>query len=67
MMEDVKEIIDSLDGEELCGYCQHSFDGCKGRVIGSPNGPIFPPCSDGFKEEWFDLESYLEDHEDEEV
>lgn len=63
-MENVKEIIDSLDGDELCNYCRYKYEGCNGGVTGSPNGPIFPPCSDEFQEEWFDLESYTEDYEE---
>lgn len=64
-MVNVREIIDSLDGDELCNYCDCKFDGCKGGVSGGPNGPIFPTCSDGLDESHFDLESYLEDREEE--
>ncbi len=63
-MKSVREIIDSLDGEELCKYCSYSPD-CSGGVHGSPNGPIFPPCSDGLDEGDFDLEAYLADSEEE--
>lgn len=58
---DVKEIIANLDGDELCKYCSFSYEGCTGGVHGGPNGPILPPCSDGLDEDYFDLESYLED------
>lgn len=63
-MKSVREIIDSLECDELCKYCTYSSD-CNGGVKGSPNGPIFPPCSDGLGEDDFDLESYLSDLEDE--
>lgn len=63
-MKSVREIIDSLDGEELCNYCSYSPD-CSGGVKGSPNGPIFPPCCDGLDEDDFDLEAYLADSEEE--
>lgn len=63
-MVNVKEIIESLDGDELCKYCYHMEEGCAGGVTGGPNGPIFPPCSErGLDEEDFDLESYLDDKE----
>lgn len=63
-MKSVREIIDSIDCDELCKYCAYSSD-CNGSVKCGPNGPIFPPCSDGLDEDDFDLESYLADLEDE--
>lgn len=63
-MKSVREIIDSLDSEELCNYCSYSSD-CSGVVHDSPNGPIFPPCFDGLDEGDFDLEAYLADSEEE--
>ena len=63
-MKSVLEIIDSLGCDELCKYCAYSSD-CNGGVKGGPNGPIFPPCSNGLDEDDFDLESYLADLEDE--
>ena len=62
---DVREIIDSLDGDELCNYCRYKYEGCSGGVKGGPGGPIFPPCADGLEEEDFDLESYIEDYREE--
>lgn len=62
-MKSAREIIDSLDGEDLCKYCSYSSD-CDGGVIGGPNGPIYPPCADGLDEDDFDLEAYLADMED---
>lgn len=66
-MKSVREIIDSLDPEELCQYCRYEKEGCEGGVKGGPNGPIYPPCCEGFDEEDFDLESYLKDVEDGEI
>lgn len=60
---DVRKIIDSLDGDDLCQYCQFRND-CYGGVSGGPNGPIYPPCADGLDEDCFDLESYLSDLEE---
>lgn len=57
---DVNKIIEKLDYDELCKYCNHRIY-CSGGVHGGPNGPIYPPCSDGFGEDDFDLETYLED------
>lgn len=63
-MSNIKEIIDSLDAEELCRYCLHGSDCSKG-VTGGPNGPIFPPCaSAGLTEDDFDIDLYLEDVEE---
>lgn len=62
-MKSVREIIDNLDGEELCKYCEYSSD-CSGGVKGGPNGPIYPPCADGLDEDDFDLEAYFSDLED---
>lgn len=63
-MKSVREIIDSLDGDELCRYCQHSPQ-CDRGVRPSGNGePIFPPCADGLDERDFDLDAYLADLED---
>lgn len=56
----VKEIIDFLDAEELCKYCRYRSD-CPGGVHGGPDGPIYPPCSDGVDEDDFDLDAYLTD------
>lgn len=66
-MKSVREIIDSLDPEELCQYCRYEKEGCEGGVKGGQNGPIYPPCCEGFDEEDFDLESYLKDVEDGEI
>lgn len=63
-MRDVREIIESLDGDELCKYCKYN-DECEGDVRGGSDGPIYPPCFDGLDEDDFDLEAYLADMEDE--
>lgn len=59
----VKEIMGSLDAEELCKYCGYRSD-CPGGVTGGPKGPIYPQCSNGLDEDDFDLESYFADMED---
>lgn len=61
-MKSAREIIDSIDTEELCKYCSYASE-CTGGVTGGPNGPIYPPCYDGLDEDDFDLDSYLEDKE----
>lgn len=66
-MPNVREIIDSLDRDELCKYCKFQSEGCDGGVKGSPSGPIYPPCCEGLDEEDFDLELYLKDVEDGEI
>lgn len=63
----IREIIDSLDGDELCKYCRFGNEGCEGGVKRSPSGPIYPPCCEGLDENDFDLESYLQDVEDGEI
>lgn len=65
-MKNISEIIESLDGDELCEYCRYSGD-CSGGVHGGPNGPIYPPCADRLDEADFDLDTYLEDLENDEV
>lgn len=62
-MKSVREIIDGLDGDELCKYCSYSPD-CDGGVRGGPSGPIYPPCADGLDARDFDLDAYLADVED---
>lgn len=62
--KEINEIINSLEGEELCVYCVHNSY-CSHGVTGTPNGPSYPPCADGLTIEDFDLESYLEDREGE--
>lgn len=61
-MSDLGEIIENLDGDELCKYCEYNGD-CPHGVTGGPNGPIYPPCADGLDEDDFDLETYLADSE----
>ena len=64
-MKSVREIIDSLDENELCEYCQHS-PYCDREVRPSGNGePIFPPCVDGLDERDFDMDAYMADTEGE--
>lgn len=62
----VVEIIDSLSKEELCKYCRYGIHyECNGSV--RPDGagnPIYPPCADGLNEDDFNLDSYLEDMEE---
>ena len=62
----VEEIMDSLSGEELCKYCRYSIDyDCDGGVRSDGAGnPIYPPCADGLDEDYFDLDAYLSDEED---
>lgn len=63
-MTDIQRIMGNLDLEGLCKYCKYSSE-CSGGVRGGPDDPIYPPCADGLDEDDFDLESYLEDAEDE--
>lgn len=62
-MRDVREIIDSLDGKELCKYCSYGIHyDCDGGIKSDGAGnPIYPPCSDGLSEDDFDLDAYLAD------
>lgn len=59
----IEELMDELEGEEMCKYCLYNDD-CPRGVVGGPNGPIYPPCSDGLKVDDFDYEAYLADKED---
>ena len=66
-MKSVREIIESLNGDELCKYCQHA-PYCDRGIRPSGNGePIFPPCADGLDEGDFDLDAYLAYLEDEDA
>lgn len=59
----VEEIMDTLDGEELCKYCRYGIDyDCDGGIRSGGDGtPIYPPCVDGLDKDDFDLEAYLVD------
>lgn len=59
----VEEIMDTLDGEELCKYCRYGIDyDCDGGIRSDGAGnPIYPPCTDGLDKDDFDLEAYLVD------
>lgn len=63
-MIDTQKIMDGLDPDEICQYCIHRRE-CSGDIHGGPNGPIYPPCADGFDEYDIDLEKYLRDLGDE--
>lgn len=62
-MRDIREIIDSLDSEELCRYCVH-HEYCDDEVKCYGGEPIFPPCADGLSEDNFDMDLYLQDMEE---
>lgn len=49
----VEEIMDTLDGEELCKYCRYGIDyDCDGGIRSGGDGtPIYPPCVDGLDKE----------------
>lgn len=63
----VEEIMDSLSEEELCKYCRYGIDyDCDGGIRSDSAGnPIYPPCADGLDEDYFDLDAYLVDTEEE--
>ena len=65
-MNDLENIVQDLieEGGE-CDYCKYGSD-CSRRVTNYGDGPSFPPCADLKAEDWFDLDSYLEDKEEEE-
>ena len=52
MDERLKRWLEEQD--DYCPYCKYN-DLCGGGVTGSPNGPIYPPCSDRELEEFIDL------------
>lgn len=60
MESTIEKIVENLDLDEICKYCTYGID-CPGPVTGGPNGPIFAPCHDGNPENWFDLDSYIEE------
>ena len=62
--EEAWEKLSQLDGDELCRYCKYELD-CSGGVSGGPNGPIYPPCSDGDIESVIDIDDYIASLEDE--
>lgn len=38
----------------ICDACKFQHEGCSGGVHGGPNGPIYPPCTDGKANEYLD-------------
>lgn len=55
----ITEAIDILlEHDAICPVCNYSFD-CTGGVSGGPNGPIYPPCSDGDYERLVDEEDAI--------
>lgn len=65
-MNDIESIVQDIieEGRE-CDYCKYESY-CSRSVTNYGDGPSFPPCADLVAEEWFDLDSYLEDKEEEE-
>ena len=60
MKEYIEKILDKADLDEICKYCIYGHD-CPGPVTSYGNGPIFAPCADSPVEDWFDLDSYIEE------
>lgn len=55
----LEKMAKTLENEEkLCECCWYETV-CSGGVSGGPNGPIFPPCCDGF---CFDHEAIYENY-----
>ncbi|MGF7010606.1 hypothetical protein M2146_001130 [Lachnospiraceae bacterium PF1-22] len=59
-MIDIEKDIKEMETEELCNYCKHSSRGCRG-LIATPNGPLYPPCSEGLDISYFETEKYIKD------
>lgn len=55
MNEQVRQWLETADGEDYCPYCIHQ-PFCPGGLTGTPNGPFYPPCSDQEPEAFLDLE-----------
>lgn len=69
MDKKLKEWLDGKEGDEYCAYCKYQ-DICGGGVSGSPNGPVYPPCSDGEFTDFIDLaaaEKAMREEEEEEA
>lgn len=65
--EKIQKWVDEHDCDDYCKYCGRMCEG--NGVIGSPNGPIFPPCADWDSEELIenlDTEAILADIAEEE-
>ena len=65
--EKIQKWVDEHDCDDYCKYCGCMCEG--NGVIGSPNGPIFPPCADWDDEELIenlDTEAILADIAEEE-
>jgi len=58
-LQHIYEKFNELDAEEMCDFCRYSMHCGKG-VVGSPNGPVYPPCSDKSPDDWFDFECFAE-------
>lgn len=55
MNEQVRQWLETADGEDYCPYCIHQ-PFCPRGLTGTPNGPFYPPCSDQEPEAFLDLE-----------
>ena len=64
----VEKWVNERDIDELCKYFKCD-DICSHGVIGDPNGPIFPLCSDGDLELFLDEKSLIKaiENGDEEI
>lgn len=62
---DAKIIEEALClGVDACLYCRYSAQ-CPKGVVSYGNGPQYPPCADKDALDYFDIEAYLTDMEEE--
>lgn len=57
--QNIENIIEKLDEDEKCEFCQYGGM-CTKKVTSSGNGPEFPPCWDTDYINMFDYELYCD-------
>lgn len=63
-MNDIESIVqDLIEKGGECEYCKY-VSYCSKGATNYGDGAKFPPCADLEVEDWFDLDSYLEDKEE---
>lgn len=64
-MNNIEKIIqDLIEEDRECNYCKYGSC-CPRKATNYGGGPNFPPCADLAVEDWFDLDSYLENLKEE--
>lgn len=60
-IQSVKQVFDSLEGEDCCEYCRYK-DECHGMTSNGRGEPVYPACANMDVEEYLDYEAFKEDY-----